>query len=160
MPRDRDVPIGVRAVASAFVAAASLLACAELPPQRVPSPNRAAGVLITHDDIVRSGARDAWEAIRKNVNHLRFTENGNGDPVWVGANRGSPSIAATDEILLVVDETLMLSPGYLRRIPAETVTYIQILSGSQGTARYGVAAGNGVVVVRTQSPKRGIAEDG
>lgn len=160
MTDDRRFPIGVRVATSALAAAASLLACAELPPQRAPSPSRAQGVLITRDDIERSGARDAWEAIRKNVNHLRFTEDADGDPTWVGANRGSPSLNAPDEILLVVDGALMGNSAYLRRIPAATVTYIQILSGSQGTARYGLAAGNGVVVVRTQSPQRGITEDG
>lgn len=161
MPNHRSSPIGVRVATSALAAAASLLACAELPPQRAPSPSKALGVLITRDDIERSGARDAWEAIRKNVNHLRFSENANGDPSWVGANRGSLDIRSSDEqILLVLDGVLMISPVYLRRIPAETVAYIQILSGSQGTARYGLSAGNGVVVVRTVSPQRGVTADG
>lgn len=151
-------PSSRHGVAMTTMAATLLLACAELPPQRVPSPSRAQGVLITRSEIRDSGARDAWEAIRKNVNHLRFTEDADGDPVWVGASRGSPSLTAPDAILLVVDGALMQSSGYLRHIPAKTVAYIQILSGSQGTARYGLAAGNGVVVVRTQAPARGTIE--
>lgn len=149
-------PSSRRGVALTTLTASLLLACAELPPGRVPSPDSAQGVLITRGEIRDSGARDAWEAIRKNVNHLRFREDADGDPVWVGASRGSPSLVAPDAILLVVDGALMQSSGYLRHIPAKSVAYIQILSGSQGTARYGLAAGNGVVIVRTQSPARGV----
>lgn len=150
-------PSSRRGVALTTLTASLILACAELPPGRVPSPDSAQGVLITRSEIRDSGARDAWEAIRKNVNHLRFREDADGDPVWVGASRGSLSLRDSDTpILLVVDGALMQNSGYLRQIPAKSVSYIQVLSGSQGTARYGMAAGNGVVIVRTQSPARGV----
>jgi hypothetical protein len=38
---------------------------------------------------------------------------------------------------------------YLKEIPAETISKIQIFSGVSGTTRYGTGAGNGVVLVST-----------
>lgn len=150
-----DPPAARRTVL--LLGAAVLLAgCARLAPQVAPPPSEGTGLVITHDEIADSGARDAWEAIRRNVNHLRFSEDLDGDPVWIGAVRGNPSLVAPDALLLVVDETIMQSPGYLRNIPARTVAWIQILSGAQGTARYGPSGGHGVVVIRTQAPGRGI----
>ncbi|MGH7540499.1 MAG: TonB-dependent receptor plug domain-containing protein [Gemmatimonadota bacterium] len=159
MSRARD-PSRRLGVAGAAIAASFLLGCAELPPEEVPSPASARGILITQGEIERSGARDAWEAIRKAANHLRFLEDMDGDPIWIGAHRGSASVTHADEILLVVDGALMQNIAYLRLIPAQTVAYIQILSGAEGTSRYGLAAGNGVVVVRTISPHRGVVEGG
>lgn len=142
-------------------AAAFLFAgCADLPPVKSPAPSRAQGMLITRAEIEDSGARDAWEAIRKNVHHLRFIEDADGDPVWIGAHRGSTSIVRRDAILLVVDGVLMSGSSYLRHIPAPTVAWIQILAGHEGTTRYGIAAGNGVVVVQTFSPERGVVTEG
>lgn len=137
-----------------------LVGCADLPPAKSPSPSKAQGILITHEEIEASGARDAWEAIRKHVNHLRFAEDSDGDPIWIGAHRGSTSFVRRDAILLVVDGTLMANSAYLRYIPARAVAWIQILSAHEGTARYGIAAGNGAVVVQTFSPDRGVVAEG
>lgn len=155
----RGHPVASRA--APLVAAAALglsLGCANLPPRAEPAPSENIGVVITHAEIERSGARDAWEAIRRNVNHLRFTEDVDGDPVWVGAVRGNASLVAADALLLVVDETIMQGTAYLREIPATSVAWIQILSGPQGTTRYGPSGGNGVVVVHTQSPERDVVQ--
>lgn len=155
-------PVLPRVLRTLTLASTGLLfvGCANLPPVQSPSPSKARGVLITQEEIQASGARDAWEAIRKNVNHLRFTEDADGDPTWIGAHRGSTSFVQQDAILLVVDGTLMGSASYLQHIPARTVAWIQILSGHEGTARYGIAAGNGVVVVQTRSPERGVIAEG
>lgn len=144
--------------ATSLLLAPLLCACAQLPPAEVPSPSSAQGHLITRADIEESGARDGWEAIRRNVHHLRFAEDTEGDVTWIGAVRGNQSIVAEDAVLLVVDGTSMLESTYLQEIPARTIAYIQILSGLQGTARYGAAGGNGVIVVRTFSPARGISQ--
>ena len=154
---DKALPAASRA-APLLAAAVITAACAQISPQVAPAPLESSGLLITHEQIEDSGARDAWEAIRRNVNHLRFSEDVDGDPVWLGAVRGNPSMVAPDVLLLVVDETIMLEPSYLKQIPARSVAWIQILSGTQGTARYGPSGGNGVVVVRTQSPDREIVQ--
>lgn len=146
-------PRTVRALLAAALACA-LPGCATVSTGEAPEPSRAQGHLITRAEIERSGARDAWEAIRRNANHLRFTEDRDGDPTWIGAQRGSTSLAARDAILLVVDGALMGDSRYLREIPASTVAWIQILSGREGTTRYGPAGGNGVVVVRTGASPR------
>lgn len=161
MDTTRRVPVpGRNATAFLLLAPLLLLGCADLPPAEVPSPNRAEGLLITRAQIEDSGARNGWEAIRRNVNHLRFSEDINGDLVWIGAVRGNQSIVAPDALLLVVDGTQMLETTYLQQIPARTIAYIQILSGLQGTARFGAGGGNGVIIVQTLSPSRGIAQGG
>lgn len=147
-----------RNLAITLLVAPLLFACAQLPPSETPAPSAVNGYLITHAEIEDSGARNGWEAVRRNVNHLRFAEDAEGDVAWVGAMRGNPSLVAEDALLLVIDGTPMLETTYLQEIPARTIAYIEILSGQRGTARYGAAGGSGVIAVRTFSPKRGIAQ--
>lgn len=135
-----------------------LFACTALPPAEVPSPNSAQGHLITRAEIEASGAQNGWQAIRRNIHHLRFTEDTEGDVTWIGAVRGRNSLSTADALLLVIDGTSMLESTYLQEIPARSIAYIQILSGLQGTARYGAAAGNGVIVIRTISPGQGVVQ--
>lgn len=147
-----------RNLAATLLAAPLLFACAQLPPSETPVTSGANGYLITHAEIEDSGARNGWEAVRRNVNHLRFAEDAEGDVAWVGAMRGNPSLVAEDALLLVIDGTPMLETTYLQEIPARSIAYIEILSGQRGTARYGAAGGSGVIAVRTFSPRRGIAQ--
>lgn len=147
-----------RNLATTLLVAPLLVACAQLPPSKTPVPAAVNGHLITHAEIQDSGARNGWEAVRRNVNHLRFVEDAEGDMAWVGAVRGNPSLVAEDALLLVIDGTPMLEATYLQEIPARTIAYIEILSGQRGTARFGAAGGSGVIAVRTFSPRRGIAQ--
>lgn len=111
------------------------------------------GDLITRADIARTGATNAWDALRQASTSLMFRESSRGrggtDRVL---HRGAGSFVLNNNVLLVVDETMMGDLFYMREIPAPSVAYIQILSASEGTVRYGTPAGNGVIVVRTEVP--------
>jgi TonB-dependent SusC/RagA subfamily outer membrane receptor len=94
---------------------------------------------------------DAWQALRHYGTFLEINEDrrGNGGRVY---QRGRGSFLLSSELMLVVDEVQVADFQYLKQIPAETVEYIRVLKGAEGTAQYGTGAGNGVVVVRTGPP--------
>ena len=114
-------------------------------------PERESGRVITREQITRSGAVDAWQALRHYGTFLEINEDrrGNGGRVY---QRGRGSFLLSSELMLVVDEVQVADFQYLKQIPAETVEYIRVLKGAEGTAQYGTGAGNGVVVVRTGPP--------
>ena len=121
----------------------------------VPSAGRGSGsggegYLISAERIRESGATDAWEALVRTNAHLGLNENASGEPIAL-SHRGRNSIALSSTPLLVVDEVVMADFRYLRRIPAESIAFIRILNGSEGTMRYGTGAGNGVIVVETEA---------
>jgi outer membrane cobalamin receptor len=114
-------------------------------------PQRESGRVITREQIRRSGAVDAWQALRHFATFLEIKENRRGDGGRV-YQRGRGSFLLSSELMLVVDEIQVADFQYLKQIPAETVDYIRVLRGAEGTAQYGTGAGNGVVVVRTAPP--------
>lgn len=128
----------------------SALACAR---PAVPSthPQRGSGRVITREQIRRSGAVDAWQALRHFASFLEIKENRRGDGGRV-YQRGRGSFLLSSELMVIVDEIQVADFQYLKQIPAETVDYIRVLKGAEGTAQYGTGAGNGVVVVRTAPP--------
>lgn len=109
------------------------------------------GLLLTREEIAKTGARNAWEAIRLGATHLNIQFPREGSPARVTL-RGTDSFLISAEVLLVVDGTQMASLSYLEDIRVENIDYIQILSASEGTIRYGTNAGNGVIVVKTNPP--------
>lgn len=109
------------------------------------------GRLITREQIRQSGAVDAWQALRHFAAFLEIKDNRRGDGGRV-YQRGRGSLLLSSEVMLIVDEAQVADFQYLRNVPAETVEWIRILTGTDGTARYGTGAGNGVVVVRTSPP--------
>ena len=128
----------------------SAVACAR-PSERTTRPEREYGRTITREQISRSGAVDAWQALRHFATFLEIKENRRGDGGRV-YQRGRGSFLLSSELMLVVDEIQVADFQYLKQIPAETVDYIRVLQGAEGTAQYGTGAGNGVVVVRTGPP--------
>jgi hypothetical protein len=74
-----------------------------------------------------------------------------GSPARV-THRGVDSFVLSAEVLLVLDGVQMASLESLRDVRAVNVDYIQVLAGRVGVVKYGTAAGNGVVVVRTGVP--------
>lgn len=105
---------------------------------------------ITREQIRRSGALDAWQALRHFGQYLEIKENLRGDGRVF--HRGRGSFLLSSQLMLIVDEVQIADFQYLKQIPAETVEFIRIFGGAEGTARYGTGGGNGVVVVRTGPP--------
>lgn len=119
--------------------------------ERSTRPERESGRVITREQITRSGAVDAWQALRHFATFLEIKENRRGDGGHV-YQRGRGSFLLSSELMLIVDEIQVADFQYLKQIPAETVDYIRVLKGAEGTTQYGTGAGNGVVVVRTGPP--------
>ena len=125
--------------------------CATAPVGSGGAPPDRDGMMLTRAEIAQTGAKNAWDAIRMGSTHLNIQFPREGSPARV-THRGVDSFIISPEVLLVVDGTQMASLEYLQEIRVENIDYIQILSGRQGTVRYGTNAGNGVVVVKTGPP--------
>jgi outer membrane cobalamin receptor len=136
-----------------FLLLAALLAggCATAPGADGTAPNPREGQIITREDIARTSARDAWEALRMAGTHLSIQFPREGSPARV-THRGVDSFVLSPEVLLVVDGTHMGSLEALRDIRATNIDYMQILPARVAVVKYGTAGGNGVVVVRTGVP--------
>jgi TonB-dependent starch-binding outer membrane protein SusC len=111
------------------------------------------GQIITAEDVERTGARNAWEVLKRSGTAISLGEDTRGNPGRV-RQRGNSSIYLNNAPLLVVDEVRMADLAYLREIPAEAIEKIHIVNGARGTARYGTGAGNGVIIVTTRHVKQ------
>jgi outer membrane cobalamin receptor len=109
------------------------------------------GQIITREDIVRTRATNALEAIERGGTHLLFQRSSPGQPIRI-SHRGADSIVLGNQVLVVVDGNRVNYPErMLRNIPAGSIVYIQVLSGRQASTRWGSEAANGVIVVRTSA---------
>ncbi|NUQ22192.1 MAG: hypothetical protein HOQ09_14690 [Gemmatimonadaceae bacterium] len=149
-------PGGVRLMASVMLVA-GVGACATLhrPDASRPfhDPN-----LITHEDIVRSGATNAYDALRRGGTFLSMSEVRGGRAVthdFEATSRGRSSLVMNPQVLLVVDDVMRLDLASLREIPAENVAWIRVMTAMEATPYYGTEGGNGAIVVRTRVPDSG-----
>jgi outer membrane cobalamin receptor len=144
-------------LAAGTLAFASLAACASLPPAGERGPRAAplgtvpGGHIISQEDILRSGALDAFEAIERGGSHLLIRDPGAGKNASI-IHRGADSFLLGSEVLLVVDGSRVSQPQrMLRSIPASSIVFIQILSGREASVQWGSEAGNGVILVKTSA---------
>ena len=126
-----------------------LLACAQVRGTSTPLADRQ-GKVISAAEIEKSGARNAWEALRRSGTHLRLTEGARGEPGTV-RKRGDGSMVLSNAPTVVLDGVLLVDFRALIEVPARIIEEIRILNGIDGTARYGTGSGNGVIVVTTRS---------
>lgn len=109
------------------------------------------GRVITREDIARIRAHNAWEAIERSATHLVIDHARDGTPARV-SYRGVDSLLSSREILLVVDGNKVKNvEEELRAITAESILYIQILTGREASQRWGSESGNGVIVIKTSA---------
>lgn len=126
-----------------------LLACSQLRGTSKPIEDRQ-GRVISAAEIEKTGARNAWEALRRSGTHLRMTEGARGEPGTV-RKRGAGSIVLSNAPTVVLDGVLLVDFRSLVEVPARIIEEIRILNGIDGTARYGTGSANGVIVVTTRS---------
>ena len=133
----------------------STSACSTIRPGTA-RPGSTPGRVITAEQIARSGADNAWEALRRSGTHLLVRENTRSGQARI-SHRGPNSLLLSNEVLVIVDGIHLADWAYLREIPAASIAHIRIMSGAEGTVQYGTPAGNGVIVVSTAPPSlRGI----
>ncbi len=138
-------------LAGSLLAATLLAACAPARVGDAMAPNDADGIIITREQIEKSGARDGWEALRRAATHLKFQYTRQGTDVKV-THRGVDSFLLDPQVLLVLDGAHVQGLSILETILARNIDYIQVLPGRVGVVRYGTSAGHGVVVVKTGVP--------
>jgi hypothetical protein len=140
-----------------WFAAGALLtinACASSHSRSTSSPRHDPN-LITREDIVRSGARDAFEALRLAHTNITLSE-ARGQMTLArdveATSRGRSSLLLSPQMLLVVDDVQRLSVSALHEIPADNVEWIRVMTSLEATPLYGTEGGNGAIVVRTRIP--------
>lgn len=107
------------------------------------------GKVITQEDIARTRAQDAWEAIERSNTHLVIERARGNNPSRI-SYRGVDSLVSARDILLVVNGNVVKNvEEELRSIRAESILFIQILTGSEASVRWGSESGNGVILIRT-----------
>ncbi len=115
---------------------------------RTPQPEPG-GTLITRDQIRAMGVHTAMEALERASTPLVIQRSRAGTPVRI-YRRGVGSIVLNSEVQVAVDGNLVQDGiRALESIPAESVEYIQLLTGREATVKWGSAAGNGLILVRT-----------
>jgi len=127
-----------------------LLLLAACHPHAAPPSPSADHIVITQAQIERSGARTAWEALKRLAPQFTFRENRNGQPGSL-ERRGRSSILLSDAPLVFVDGAELADFRSLNQIPASTLLSIEILNGIEGTSYYGSNAVSGVILFKTKS---------
>ena len=137
-------------VLASSIAVALLSACATgTPPgERAGEPVRNSR-LITAAEIAESGARNAWELIRRKAG-LGMTEDAAGDPTGLRM-RGPSSFLLDDAPVVVVDGVRLQDLEMLRSLDVGTIERVEFTNGIQGTLRYGTGSGGGAIVITTRS---------
>jgi iron complex outermembrane receptor protein len=119
--------------------------------------------VITHDDIIRSGATSLPEMLRLAPN-LQVAEI-NGQNYAVSARGGNS--AAADKLLVLIDGRSVYTPFLngvswnVQRVPPEDIERIEVISGP-GAALWGANAVNGVIniVTRKAADTQGVMVEG
>ncbi|PYP01995.1 MAG: hypothetical protein DMD57_12390 [Gemmatimonadetes bacterium] len=127
---------------------ALLAACAHGASQQHAN-NPSGPMVITSDQIERSGAHSAWDVLKREAPMLTLRDDRNGRPSRMG-RRGRSSITLDDPPVVVVDGVRLANFRDLDRIPATTILSITIYTGIEGTTYYGTNAVSGVVVIETK----------
>ena len=112
-----------------------------------PPPSR--GSLITQETIAASGAKTAWDALKRTVPYVRLRES-RGRPARM-TRRGPASIYLDDQVRLMVDNVRVYDLQVLDQMPASDILTIEVLDGLEATTRYGGTSTAGLVIIHTKT---------
>jgi outer membrane cobalamin receptor len=135
----------------ASVSAAGILlvsGCAFIHPPSHELPDNA-GHLISSESIQASGGTTAWDVLKRTS--LISTQNAKtGGPgrMWY---RGRGSILLDETPLVAIDGVPQSDFHVLGTLLANAIDNIRILSASEGTVLYGIAAGGGAILIQTRT---------
>src|SRR5437016_13871041 len=104
--------------------------------------------IIDQEAIEQSGARTAWDALRRTVPFYAFRTNSRGRPTRV-EHRGRSSIVSRDQPLILVDGVELKDFTALGDMPASDMLDIEVLTAVDATTYYGTNATNRVIRIRT-----------
>ena len=106
------------------------------------------GRFITAEQIRRTGASTAWQALKFTVPTHQFVEN-HGQPGRIVSDRGIGSMVLREEPLIFVDRARLSDIMLLRQMPAHHIYTVQVLNGNDGTTNFGTSATAGVILIET-----------
>lgn len=106
-------------------------------------------VVITAEQIEKSGARTAWQALKQHAPMLQTTEDRNGHPTSLG-RRGRASFYLHEAPVVLVDGVRITDFQSLEDIAAQTILAIYIYDGIEGTTQYGTNSVSGVILIKTK----------
>jgi hypothetical protein len=109
------------------------------------------GRLVSAEQIARSNARNAWEALRWAGVPLQLHESARGRSI---SRRGSRSLVLEAAPLVVVDGAVTHGLAQLQDIPADAIESIRVLGGVSATRLFGARAGGGAIVIETRTGPR------
>ena len=112
------------------------------------SPRQGSGQYVTAEEIRRTGASTAWEALKFTVRTHRFNDY-RGIPVRIHSDRGQGSLVLREDPLVFLDGIRLTDITVLRMIPANNLFSIEVLTGPDATTRYGTSAVAGVILLET-----------
>lgn len=107
-------------------------------------PGYGGGQVITEQEIARGPARTAWELLEGRIPQLRFSGDVGGASTSV---RGRGAEARPP--VVVLNGVVTRGVEHLRTIPAREIRSIRVLSGIEGSQRYGAFGSNGAIVIET-----------
>lgn len=112
------------------------------------APRQGSGQYVTADEIRRTGAATAWEALKFTVRTHRFSDY-RGIPVRIQSDRGQGSLVLREDPFVLLDGIRLTDITVLRMIPANNLFSIEVLTGPDATTRYGTSAVAGVILLET-----------
>ena len=122
-----------------------LLACGGPQPSGALAPE--GGTIITRERIAASGARTAWDALRRTVPNLQLRES-RGKAARI-QRRGRASIYLDDQVRVILDHVRVEDVQVLQQIAATDILTIQVLNGMDATTYYGATSTSGVIIITT-----------
>lgn len=126
--------------------AALFIGCGRLPAKQAPTPGASPGQrIITAQEIQRTGATSAWQALQYTVPFYRFNVNG------TVRHRAQQSILLHDRPKILVDGIDLTEFGVLMQMPASDLQSIVVLDGKTATTFYGTNSGSGVILLNTKN---------
>src|SRR5881398_1724854 len=99
-------------------------ACAGAGPGNVAAAPPRPGSLITQEAIAASGAKTAWDALKRTVPYVHLREN-RGRPARI-TRRGPASIYLDDQVRLMVDNVRVYDLQVLDQMPASDIVTIEV----------------------------------
>ena len=105
--------------------------------------------LITAEQIEKSGAHTAWQALKQNAPMLNLRDDSNGRPASI-TRRGRSSLLLDDSPMVMLDGVRLPDFHALDTIEAQSIITILIYDGVEGTTYYGTDAVSGVIVIKTK----------
>jgi outer membrane cobalamin receptor len=137
----------MKALAAAFVVL--LLGCGPAAQHGARSDVPPGTLMITAEQIEKSGARTAWQVLKQRAPMFQTSEDRSGRPSKIG-RRGRASFLLDESPMVLLDGVRLPDFRSLDDIDAQSIFTIYIYDGIEGTTYYGTNSGTGAIVIRTK----------